>query len=573
MSSGRIIGIDLGTSTSEVAYLDNGRPRVIPDKNGNVITPSVVGIVNGEIQVGAAARDQFILKPEDTVIEVKRLMGSGQKVTMGGKEYTPQQISSFIIRYLKEYAESFLGETIDRAVITVPAYFTDEQRRATLEAGELAGLKVERIINEPTAAALTYGIDHMEDNHYALVYDLGGGTLDVTVLELFDGVLEVKASSGNNHLGGKDFDERLMNWLIEGFAEKYGIDLRSDARAMTRLKEAAEAAKIALSSELSYDIVLPFIAEKDGSPVALETTINRAQFEDLIRDLVESTRQPIEIALSDAGLTPDDLDVVLLIGGSTRIPLVQRFLHDVLNIEPRHEVDPDLAVAMGAAIQAGILSEELSPENDILITDVCPYTLGISAATRIGGTVIPGIFDILIPRNTTIPVTKEKDYYTLVDNQREAKIEVYQGEHRIAERNNLIGLFILEGIPPAPAGKEAVRVKFSYDVNGILQVDATIVSTGKAAGIKIETAAASTASEENLEAWKDAPLAKRVRALVRSAERMLKREDLDPLTIEALQDLLHDLKEAVIANDEDAVESIEEELNDLLYELEEEDDE
>lgn len=567
----RIIGIDLGTSTSEVAILEEGKPKVIPNSKGQIITPSVVGIdQDGNLLIGQDARDQMLFRPKDTVIEVKRLMGSGQKVSMGGKEYTPQQISSFILKYLKKCAEDYLGEEITRAVITVPAYFTDEQRRATVEAGNLAGLKVERIINEPTAAALAYGIDNMENNQYILVYDLGGGTLDVTVLEMFEGVLEVKASSGNNRLGGKDFDQRLMDWLMEEFKAQYDIDLSNDVRALARIKEAAETCKIALSTQEQYKIELPFIAEKDGKPVALERVVTRDMFENLIKDLVESTIEPINIALGDSGLTKDDIDLVFMVGGSTRIPLVRRFLESVMGRQPVSPVDPDLAVAMGAAIQAGIINQELSAEKDIVITDVCPYTLGVEVLEFVAGFPVPDMYDVIIPRNTTIPVVKEKVYSTVVDNQKKVEIKVYQGDYRKASLNNFLGKFILDGIPPAPAFKEKIKVRFSYDVNGILNVEGIILSTNKKAGITIETTGVKMEEELDLSNWKEAPKARKYRGIIRRAERLLDRNPDLPLFAE-LDGVVKDLKKALLKEDDDSVlEELAETLNDLLYDIEDE---
>jgi molecular chaperone DnaK len=567
----RIIGIDLGTSTSEVAILEEGKPKVIPNSKGQIITPSVVGIdQDGNLLIGQDARDQMLFRPKDTVIEVKRLMGSGQKVSMGGKEYTPQQISSFILKYLKKCAEDYLGEEITRAVITVPAYFTDEQRKATVEAGNLAGLKVERIINEPTAAALAYGIDNMENNQYILVYDLGGGTLDVTVLEMFEGVLEVKASSGNNKLGGKDFDQRLMDWLMEEFKAQYDIDLSNDVRALARIKEAAEACKIALSTQEEYKIELPFIAEKDGKPVALERVVTRDMFENLIKDLVESTIEPINIALGDSGLTKDDIDLVFMVGGSTRIPLVRRFLESVMGRQPVSPVDPDLAVAMGAAIQAAIINQELSAEKDIVITDVCPYTLGVEVLEFVAGFPVPDMYDVIIPRNTTIPVVKEKVYSTVVDNQKKVEIKVYQGDYRKASLNNFLGKFILDGIPPAPAFKEKIKVRFSYDVNGILNVEGIILSTNKKAGITIETTGVKMEEELDLSNWKEAPKARKYRGIIRRAERLLDRNPDLPLFAE-LDGVVKDLKKALLKEDDDSVlEELAETLNDLLYDIEDE---
>lgn len=564
----RIIGIDLGTSTSEVAVLENGKPVIIKNREGDVITPSVVGInEEGEIIVGRNARDQYLLKPRDTVMEVKRLMGSGKKVSMGANEYTPEEISSYILKYLKGCAEDYLGEPVTRAVITVPAYFTDEQRRVTVEAGRLAGFNVERIINEPTAAALAYGIDHMEDNLHVLVYDLGGGTLDVTVLEMFEGVLEVKASSGNNRLGGKDFDERLMEEIIRYFRDQTGADISEDPRAMARLKNAVEECKIALSSQTEYKMVLPLLAEKDGKPLALEKMVSRDEFENLIRDLVESTRQPIEVALEDAGLAPEEIDIVLPVGGSTRIPLVMEFLKEVLRQEPRQLVDPDLAVASGAAVQAGILANQLSADKDILITDVCPYTLGTEVLNFFDGFPVDDIYDPIIPRNTTIPVTRKKVYSTVVDNQQEVEIKVYQGDYKKASRNNFLGKFMLSGIPPAPAAAEKIEIGFTYDANGILRVEGTILSNNQKAGITIQTTGVEMEPEPDLAKWKEAPGARKYRGLIRRAEKVL--ESKGNLIFEGeLDELVRDIKKALIKGESSRLKELEEELTELLYDLE-----
>ena len=564
----KIVGIDLGTSTSEIGVLVKGRPLVLCNDLDEEVTPSVVGVNDeGNIIVGKEARDQLLLKPDDTAIEVKRLMGSAGKVKMGGREYTPQQISSYILRYLLDCAEKELQQNVERAVITVPAYFTDEQRRATVEAGRLAGIQVERIINEPTAAALDYGIEHMEACQNILVYDLGGGTLDVTVLEMFEGVLEVKASSGINKLGGKDFDQRLMRHLLERFTAKHNVDVSQDPRAMMRLREAAEKCKIALSTGQEHHLSLPFFASHKGSPVSLEEKITRETFEGLIKDLIQSTEEPIKIALSDAGLTAGDIDLLLLVGGSTRIPLVSHFMAATLGQEPQALVDPDLAVVRGASIQAGILNEELSSEKDIMITDVSPYTMGISVVGSLGGTVMPDVYDIIIPRNITIPVVKEKIYGTVHDNQTEVEIEAYQGEYKKASLNNFLGKFTLKGVPPAPAFKEKVKVSFAYDVNGILQVEGVILSTGEKAQITVETTGVEMGEELDLSAWKNAARAKKYRSVIKKGERILKDDDAGHAAVE-IDRLLRELKEGLIREkDVHELEEIKEELQDLLLEI------
>jgi len=570
MSKSRIIGIDLGTSTSEVAVFENGEVVVIKNKEGEVIIPSVVGISrDNELIVGKDARDQLILRPDNTVMEVKRLMGSGKTVTMGEKEYKPEEISSYILSYLKECAENYIGETVARAVITVPAYFTDEQRRATVEAGKLAGFKVERIINEPTAAALTYGIDHMEENEHVLVYDLGGGTLDVTLLEMFDGVLEVKASSGNNHLGGKDFDDKLINYLIDKFKEEHNIDLSKDIKAMVRLKEVAEVCKINLSSSEQYRIVLPFIANKNNQPISVDIDITKDIFENLIKDLIYSTKAQIDLVLKDASLSVDDINTILLVGGSTRLPLVKKFLEEIFNKEAKSLVDPDLAVVMGAAIQSAILNDELSAETDILITDVCPYTLGIEVLEVFNGMPVPDGYSILINRNTTIPVVKEDIYYTAADYQTEVEIKIYQGDYKRASMNNFLGNFRLSDIPKAPAGEERIKVKFTYDVNGILQVEAIVMSNGKNANITIETTGVEMEEEVDFETWESAEGARKYRRLIKRVDKYIS-ENIEDENIFELNSLVKDLKKAIILGKIELAEELEEELTDIMYELEEE---
>ena len=570
MNKSRIIGIDLGTSTSEVAVFENGESVVIKNKDGDVITPSVVGISqDNKLLVGNDARDQFILRPDNTVMEVKRLMGSGKTVNMGEKEYKPEEISSYILSYLKECAEVYLGESVERAVITVPAYFTDEQRRATVEAGKLAGFKVERIINEPTAAALTYGIDHMEENEHVLVYDLGGGTLDVTLLEMFDGVLEVKASSGNNHLGGKDFDDKLINYLIDKFKEEHAIDLSKDIKAMVRLKEAAEVCKINLSSSEEYRIVLPFIANKNNEPISMEINITKDIFEELIKDLIDSTKAQIDLVLKDASLSADNITTILLVGGSTRIPLVKKLLEEIFDKEPKSLVDPDLAVVMGAAIQSAILNDELSAETDILITDVCPYTLGIEVLEVFNGIPMPDGYSILINRNTTIPVVKEDIYYTASDNQTEVEIKIYQGDYKRASMNNFLGNFRLSDIPKASAGDERIKVKFTYDVNGILQVEAIVMSSGKNANITIETTGVEMEEEVDIKNWESAEGARKYRRIIKKADKFINENNEDENIFE-LESLVKDLKKAIILGKKELAEELEEEITDIMYELEEE---
>lgn len=450
------------------------------------------------------------------------------------------------------------------------SFFTNEQRRATVEAGELAGLMVERIINEPTAAALSYGIDHMEENQHILVYDLGGGTLDITVLEMFDGILEVKASSGNNQLGGKDFDQRLIEYLQSRCEEQYGVRFDDHLRVLARMKDAAEACKIALSHQESFQISLPFLWEKNGQPISLEETITRNTFEELIGDLVESTWEPIQNALKDAKLQVEDLDMILLVGGSTRVPLITKFLKRVLKQEPATLVDPDLAVVAGAAIQAGILNEELQADRDILITDVCPYTLGVEVLGDMGGITIPDMYDPIITRNSTIPVVQEKIYGTAMDGQKEVEIKVFQGDYEKASLNHFLGRFKLSGIPPAPAFQEKIKVKFRYDVNGILQVEAEVLSTRQQAQIAIETAGVKMQQEVDVTEWKEAAKSKSYRSLIRKAEKFLEEIEESSELYAELDALIKDLKRALVLNEEDEVlEEIQEQLVDFLYDMEE----
>lgn len=469
-----VVGIDLGTTNSVIAWMKpDGSIEVIPNAEGNRTTPSIVSFAkNGEILVGEPAKRQLILNSERTIKSIKRKMGSDYKVRIDDKEYTPQEISAYILKKLKKDAEEYLGGEIKKAVITCPAYFNDAQRQATKEAGIIAGLEVLRIINEPTAAALAYGLDKMEGERKVLVYDLGGGTFDVSILEIGGGVIQVIATSGNNHLGGDDFDQRIIDYLADEFKKQYGVDLRNDKQALQRLRDAAEKAKIELSSKLETDISLPYITATAEGPLHLEIRLTRAMFESLTRDLVEKTREPIERALSDAKLSPQDIDEIILVGGMTRVPMVQKFIKDIFGKDPNKNVNPDEAVAIGAAIQAAILGgTEGAKDKDVVLVDVTPLTLGVE--------VKGGLLEPVIPRNTTIPVKKSKVFTTAEDGQTSVEVRVYQGERAMARDNIFLGSFQLVGIPPAPRGVPQIEVTFDIDSDGIVHVSAKDLGTGK----------------------------------------------------------------------------------------------
>ncbi|MDR3171511.1 MAG: Hsp70 family protein [Treponema sp.] len=551
----RIVGIDLGTSTSEIACIDEGAPKLIPNTLGKLITPSVVHIgEDGTVLVGEDAAEYLFTRPDCTFMEVKRLTGSGEVLRAHQKDYSPEELQAMLLRYLVGCAETYLGEKIDRAVITVPAYFTDVQRRATTKAGELAGLQVERIINEPTAAALDYGLANLKECKNVLVYDLGGGTLDVTVLELFEGVIDVKASRGNNHLGGKDFDELIMCNLA---------DPMKDERALMRLKKAAEDCKIALSTQEEYQISLPFLlTAKNGKPVSLEKTVTRTEFEQWVQEKVVSTREPMMTALSDAGLSPGDLNVILLVGGSTRIPCVKKLVEETLSAIPRSLVDPDLTVARGAAIQAGLLEGSIS-NTDLVLTDVCPYTLG-TAVLHEGVYEDRLLFDPLIPRNTTIPTEKSRLYYPATDYQTTVQIRVYQGDSSNPDNNEQLGDILLTGIPPAKRGKEPVEVTFAYDINGILQVKASVVSTGGKVSTDISTTGVKPKPVLDLSQWEKAEEARHYRPAIRKAEKQIAfgNDEAGELKI-----LVQQIKEALLLKEGQQAEDLRAELLELLEDM------
>jgi molecular chaperone DnaK len=484
---GKVIGIDLGTTNSCVAVLEGGEPTVIPNAEGNRTTPSVVGFAkNGERLVGETAKRQAITNPDRTISSIKRHMGSDFKVEIDGKDYTPQDISAMILGKLKQDAEAYLGEKVTEAVITVPAYFTDSQKQATKDAGKIAGLDVKRIINEPTAASLAYGLDKESGHHKIFVYDLGGGTFDVSILELGDGVFEVLATNGNNMLGGDDFDEALMNYIADTFAKEHGVDLRKDNMALQRLKEAAEKAKKELSGQQNVKVNLPFITVSDAGPLHLDMDITRARFDQLTKDLVQKTVEPMQKALKDAGVTNADISKVLLVGGSTRIPAVQAAVKEITGKDPFKGINPDESVAVGAAIQAGVLTGEVK---DVLLLDVTPLSLSIET--------LGGVATRLIERNTTIPTKKSQVFSTAADNQSAVDIHVMQGEREMADGNTTLGRFQLTGIPPAPRGIPQIEVTFDIDANGIVNVSAKDLGTGKEQSISITSSTKLSEDEIN----------------------------------------------------------------------------
>lgn len=567
----KIIGIDLGTTNSAVAVLEGGKAKIITNPDGNRTTPSVVSFKNGETVVGDTAKRQMITNP-NTIASIKRHMGeAGYKVDVEGESYTPEQISAMVLQYIKKYAEDYLGEEVTQAVITVPAYFNDAQRQATKDAGKIAGLKVERIINEPTAAALAYGMDSDDRDEKILVYDLGGGTFDVSILELGDGVFDVLSTNGDTRLGGDDFDQKIIDWLLETFKAEHNVDLSSDTLAMQRLKDAAETAKKTLSSSTEAQIDLPFIASSAEGPLHIQTSLSQAKFNQLTVDLIERAEVPVHNALKDAGLTMADIDQVILNGGSTRIPAVQESVRKLTGKEPSHSINPDEAVALGAAVQGGVITGDVT---DVVLLDVTPLSLGIET--------MGGVFTKLIDRNTTIPVSKSQTFSTAADNQPAVDIHVLQGERSMAADNKTLGRFQLTDIPAAPRGIPQIEVTFDIDKNGIVNVSAKDLGTNKEQKITIKSNSGLTdeeiermmndakANEEaDAKRKEEVDLRNEVDQLIFQTEKTLKDVDgkVDAAEVKPTQDALEELKKAQADNNLEAMKAKKDALSEVAQSL------